>query len=388
MDAHPFPLNLFGLDVACPKDPRAKSKVIYSFESVAAVTCMAKAAHATSEHAIANWTKVFRTALGRLFGWPKKRYPHRDVFRTILNDTAQEEMEKWTRVFNSILKPVQFAQTCRALAAMDGKCARGAGKRFNGAEPVTMLTVFDAATGRILGAEEVGEKTNEITHAVGLIRSIAIEGKVVSADAMHCQKKFAAQILKQGGDFLLIAKENQSALHEAIAAFFADQERKPRQGSKASTYEKGHGRVEARAIETSGELNAYLADQWPGVKQVFQVRRGTIRNGRPTEETVYGISSLPEMEASPADVLELVRAHWAIEDSLHWRLDMNEDEDRMRIKSRQGAANMARINRVVAMLHARPGAQTTGSCHRMFECATPEMSLRYLKKVVDLRQAA
>lgn len=388
MDADTFPWKLFGLDTDCPADTRDPARITYPLRDIMACVFMAKDARATTERACVAWVRVHRKKLGRMFAWPKGRYPHKDVFRTVFNDTAQNEMEKWSRVFHARLKPVRFAQTCRALVAMDGKWARRAGKSLAESDAVTILTAFEAGTGRVLGQVEVGKKTNEIPHAPDLIHSIDIQGKVISADALHCQKTLAATILECGGHYLLTVKDNQPTLRENIEVLLAEKATDPTQRSSAKTWNKGHGRVEFRAIDASAELNDYLGAQWPGVKQVFQITRDTRRGAKLTHETVFGISSLPMSEVSAGDLMGLVRAHWAIENALHWRLDMNEDEDHMSIKNRQGAANMARINRLVAVIHAHPGEHTTASSHRMFECASPEMSLRHLKRSVQPQWAA
>ncbi|HXZ05362.1 MAG TPA: ISAs1 family transposase [Ktedonobacteraceae bacterium] len=112
----------------------------------------------------------------------------------------------------------------------------------------------------------------------------------------------------------------------------------------ARTVDKGHGRLEIREVVTSTELNAFLAAQWAGVAQVFRVTRTVYEKGQMRREVVYGITSLPPTRASADRLLALVRAHWKIENRLHWRRDVTLREDHCQVRKGQAPRLLALLN--------------------------------------------
>ena len=159
----------------------------------------------------------------------------------------------------------------------------------------------------------------------------------MTADALHCQRATARQIVDQGGDYVLALKGNQGTLHDDVACFLGDPAT-PAATSKPLV-DGGHGRIETRTATVSTDIG-WLQEQhaWPGLAAVGKVRRVRETTAGTTAETAYYLLSA----ALPPDRLnEVARSHWAVENQLHWRLDvaMNEDQDRTRMG--HGPENLA-----------------------------------------------
>jgi predicted transposase YbfD/YdcC len=164
---------------------------------------------------------------------------------------------------------------------------------------------------------QVGEKTNEITTAPKVVQTLDLRGVVVTGDAMQAQRKLSVQIVEAHGDYVWTAKDNQPEMREEIAVLFAPQQSRPGWSApptdfrRATTINKGHGRLEKRTITVSSLLAGYSA--FPYVAQVFQVESWVQLTGdRYRHEIRYGLTSLPAWVASPQRLLTLVRGQWRI----------------------------------------------------------------------------
>jgi predicted transposase YbfD/YdcC len=238
---------------------------------------------------------------------------------------------------------------------------------------VHTLTACTHAQGVVLAQEEIvgnAQKAEaELTVAPRLIARLDWHGRVLTGDALFCQRgrplgSMCAQVGDAGGDYLVIVKENQSALHRAIAALFAHRadtalraaSLPPWDMRAATTVDKGHGRCEMRHLVASTALNDYL--DWPGLAQVLMVERTWWEHGERQHALRYAITSLPPAVADAARLLALVRGHWQIENGLHYVKDVTLGEDRSLIHLGNGPSIMAILrDTVVSVLH-RAGWRT------------------------------
>lgn len=178
--------------------------------------------------------------------------------------------------------------------------------------------------------------------AIPLLEAIAIEGKDLTADALLTQKKLADYLVtERGAHYHFTVKANQPTLHQDIALHF--QNRQAPDFVEPAACE--HGRIEMRKIWTTAALNRYL--EFPHVGQAYMIERETIhkKSGKRSLEIAYGITSRPPDEASPQRLLQINRGHWVIENSCHYILDWNYDEDRCRIRTGHGPENVSRLRR-------------------------------------------
>jgi predicted transposase YbfD/YdcC len=237
--------------------------------------------------------------------------------------------------------------------AMDGKTLRGSLKSQTQAQggKVHLLELYEVEKGLVLAQQQVNAKSNELTCAPKLVEGFDLAGCIVSADALHTQKKWCRQIQKQGGDWLLIAKANQARLRAEIAFLFEGEDWPGwLEKREAQTVDKAHGRLEVRHLTVSSELKELLAGQWSGTEQVFKLERHITQKGVTHQEVVYGLTSLPTSIAGPAQLLALVRRHWAIENRLHWRKDVTLREDSCLIANVQVQQVLANLNNAVLAL--------------------------------------
>jgi predicted transposase YbfD/YdcC len=244
------------------------------------------------------------------------------------------------------------------LIAIDGKTIRRSLDTANGKAAIHMVSAWCAANHLVLGQLATDAKSNEITAIPQLLKLLDLSGSVVTIDAAGCQKKIAAAIVDQGGDYVLQLKGNQGTLHEETALLFDECLRDDCHGiaySTATTTNGGHGRVEERQIWATSQIGWFAEKgKWRNLRSLIRVRAKRTVNGETSQEYRYYISSLPADGASR--LLELIRGHWGVENCLHWSLDINFREDDCRIRQGHAAENYSRLNRIALNLLK---AQTT-----------------------------
>lgn len=191
----------------------------------------------------------------------------------------------------------------------------------------------------VAGSDEQ-KRTNEIGMAIPLLETCAIAGKDITADALLTQRAIANYVVEQEAHYHFTVKGNQPGLERDIALLFE------KRGAPdfVEVAPPDHGRIETRSIWCSTALNGYL--DFPHVGQVFLIERESVnkKTGEQTDETVLGITSRTQKEASPERVLAVNRGHWCIE-SVHYIIDWNYDEDRSRIRTGFGPENITRLRR-------------------------------------------
>jgi predicted transposase YbfD/YdcC len=178
--------------------------------------------------------------------------------------------------------------------------------------------------------------------AAPLLDPINIEGKVITGDALLTQRAFADYLVRERkAHYLFTVKENQPTILKDIELFFRDR----KEPDYVDNTPSDHGRIETRRIWTTTELNDYL--NFPHVMQAFAIERHCIdkKSSKNSCEIAYGVTSQPQEEADAQKVLATNRGHWAIENSCHYIIDWNYDEDRSRISKGYGPENMTRLRR-------------------------------------------
>ena len=209
-----------------------------------------------------------------------------------------------------------------------------------------MLHPKKVGTLRVDGSDEE-KQTNEIKTAIPLLNAIDIQGKTISADALLTQRDLARYLVEQrGAHYHFTVKGNQKQLLEETVFYFDNSDRAP----NFTTTDGEHGRIETRNIWVTTHLNDFL--NFPHVGQSFMVERITInkRSGKKSREVAYGITSKRPNQANAAQVLQDNRRHWSIENSCHYIIDWNYDEDRSRIRTGHGPENITRLRRFAVSL--------------------------------------
>ena len=233
------------------------------------------------------------------------------------------------------------------LVAIDGKTSRRSHDHGAGKAPLHLVSAFATASRLVLGQEAVADKTNEITAIPALIKRLTVKdglkGTLVSIDAIATNPTIATAIRNAGADYLLAVKANQPSLRAEIETFFADAD--PADLDSTTDHDKGHGRVEQRTVGVAREVDWLHGDRrfpgelrLPGVATIIKVASRSELRDRCRFETRYYVSSAV---LSATKAAEAVRSHWAIENSLHWVLDVTFGDDRSRLRTGHGAKNMA-----------------------------------------------
>ena len=269
-----------------------------------------------------------------------------------------------------------FSVKCEGVVAIDGKVLRRSFDKASGKSPLHMVSAWGCEQRLVLAQIVTDAKSNEITAVPKLLEMLSLKGTVVTADALNCQRAIAGQIVGQGGDYALALKANQPALHADVVLLFDDP------ASARLTCEPAvdsdHGRIETRVASVMTDI-AWLSGghKWPGLKAVGKVERSREIDGRATTETAYYLLSAP---LTPTRLNEVVRAHWGVENRLHWRLDvvMNEDQDRSRLGN--GPHNLAVLRHMAMNAMQKDGEK--GSLRGKIKRAGWDE--RYLTKLLGL----
>lgn len=247
---------------------------------------------------------------------------------------------------------------------LDGKEARRSYDRYHRRQAIQVVSAFLVDAGLVLGERKTQRKGQEIKTVQELLTQLELQGCVVTADALHAQTETARTIVEQGGEYVLTVKGNQKKLHKALREIFTQEQAQGFAGvahTTSQTVEKGHGRVETRTTTVITDPT-YLQEVdpqgvWWQLSSIWQMERTRQLKGRVSRQVTYGISSLA---TSAQELAGYIRAHWHIENKLHWRLDVVFREDQSRVRQGAAAANLATLRRIAFNLLQREKTHKAG----------------------------
>ena len=237
------------------------------------------------------------------------------------------------------------------MVAIDGKTSRRTGDARKGRPALHMVSAWASRQQLVLGQEAVADKENEIIAIPRLLKMLELKGALVTIDAMGCQKEIARTIRDEGADYLLPVKGNQASLEEDLALFFTEQRAADFADAEAlyhETVDNDHGRLEVRRHWSTDDI-AWLKARhdWSGLASVGMVER-EVENRSRTEATRHlYICSLP---ADAVLLARATRAHWGIENRLHWVLDVIFHDDLCRLRTGFGPQNFAVVRHIALNL--------------------------------------
>lgn len=331
------------------KDPRRAHRRLHLLQDIIVIALCAVIAGAQDWQEIETFGRKRRAWLQRFLKLPNG-IPAHDTFERVFDRLKPQAFQA---CFRDWVRAVQETLTIKHVA-IDGKTLRGSGSAQLG--PLHLVSAWATAQRLSLGQVAVDAKSNEITAIPALLDLLDLHGALVTIDAMGCQKAIAQKIIERGGDYALTVKDNQEQLRADIQQSLIDACENDFAGLQYDTYEtheRGHGRDEHRCysvLHHTAGLRQVAA--WAGITTIGICYSERIMDGVSSEETRYFIGS---KKASAKFYGKALRNHWGIENSLHWQLDVNFDEDHNRVTKRNAAENLALLRRLtLSLLQAHP----------------------------------
>jgi len=334
-----------------PRDDRGKRHKLSELLFVAVTSLLAGAQDAEDISAF-GWDNLdwFRQFLVLEHG-----IPSHDRFLDVLALVQPAEIEKLVRAWTAALRAPSALTVEGMQVAFDGQALRGSIDRATKATAVDMVSAYLTGAGVVLGSERVDDKSNEIKAIPNLVRSLNLSGATVTIDAIGCQREIAAELRRAGAHYVLQVKGNQPTLLANCEATAEELVRRAKPGVPAMVRErhreidKGHGRLETRVCILTRDLSCIeRPEDWVDLAAVAIVmrEREDLISGKKSQETNYFIVS--DAAATAAQVAEIVRNHWGIENGLHWTLDVTFGSDAHKVRNRTAAENFARLRRFCA----------------------------------------
>jgi predicted transposase YbfD/YdcC len=276
--------------------------------------------------------------------------PSHDTFRDVFGrlDPGQFRMSfiRWVEAISAL--------TFGEVVPIDGKTVRRSHDKGQGKAAIHMVSAWASENGLVLGQVKVDDKSNEITAIPELLRLLALNGCIVTIDAMGCQTDIAAQIISQGADYVLALKDNHKRLHQEVQRLFTDALTDPATTIPYNfdqTVHKDHGRIETHRCWTidAAEFIAYLDPQgrWPELRTVVRIETQRQIGAETSCDTRHYLASLT---GDPTHLNQVIRTHWHIENKLHWVLDVAFREDDCRVRQGHAAENLAILRHIALNL--------------------------------------
>lgn len=336
----------------------------YPLGAVLALACAAMLCGYRSYSAIAEWGHNYGDEVVQALGFRGSATPCAAtlslVFRRLDVQRLEAVLGQWAEEVLATLPPCAGAEAL----GWDGKTLRGSRKQ--GAPDVHLLSVLSHRLGLTVAQVAVDDKTNEIRAITTVLRSLLLEGRVFTMDALLTQRAVAQAVVEGHGDYVMVVKDNQPRLRQDIAGLLATPAHLAAPLRAAQTENRGHGRLEQRRL-TVRALRPGDCD-WPGAQQVFRIerRRINVKTGEVQTERTEGITSLSAEAAGPQRVLRLLRGHWLIENKSHWVRDVTFDEDRSQVRTGAIPEVMAALRNTTINLLRRSGRPNIAAACRYY----------------------
>jgi predicted transposase YbfD/YdcC len=332
-------------------DPRQRGKVMYPLDEILLLALLAVLAGADSFVEIARFgcKKLDLLRRFRPFADGTPSHDHLgDIFAALDPEQFQRCFVAWVASLIGVPEGV---------VAIDGKTVRRSGGKA-GKGAIHMVSAFAARQRLVLGQVKVAEKSNEIVAIPKLLDMLMVEGAIITIDAMGCQRAIARKIIDKKADYVFGLKGNQGSLRDDVEVFVAEQKAKNFADttiSQAETIDADNGRIETRTVTVIHDI-AWLQERhcWPGLNAVAIVESIRETSGVIEHETRFYITSL----IMPAHLLgPVIRSHWAVENSLHWVMDMVFRDDECRVRIDHAPANFTTIKHMACNLLRRPSGK-------------------------------
>jgi len=338
-------------DFSALTDPRQSWKVAYPFREILLLVLCGTIAGMDDFVEIRAWGKLRLDFLRRFLPF-ERGIPSHDTLNDVVNAIDPELFKacflEWVDTLRDDKKEV---------IAIDGKTSRRSHARAKGREPLHLVSAWATRQRLVLGQEAVVDKSNEITAIPLLLERLQLTGAIVTIDAMGTQAEIAKTIVTRGGDYLLALKGNWPATHADVVDLFADPPPEIAFDTHV-TVDGDHGRIEQRRHSVCREVAWLRSDRrypdepsFPHLAAVAMVESRVEQAGKTRLERRYYLSSaLLDAKTFAA----AVRAHWGVENRLHWVLDVVFHDDLVRLRTGHGPQNMAIVKHMTMNMLRNP----------------------------------
>jgi predicted transposase YbfD/YdcC len=337
-------------------DPRQRWRVIYPLPEILLLVLCATLSGMEDFVEVRLWGNQRLEFLRRFLPY-ERGLPSHDTLNDVINALDGERFKTCFTSWVDSLRTEQAGGAAPDVVAIDGKTSRRSHARAKGVAPLHMVSAWASRQRLVLGQEAVHDKSNEITAIPLLLKRLELTGALVTIDAMGTQSAIAETIVSRGADYLLALKANRPATHADVTAFFANPPTDMIEPVHVTT-DANHGRIEERRHTVCHRVDWLFSDRrypdephFPHLAMIGMVESSIERQGaRHTERRYYLSSARLDARTFAA----AVRAHWSIENNLHWVLDVVFHDDLMRLRTAFGPRNMAIIKHIAMNLVRQP----------------------------------
>lgn len=380
----PSPDQMRSLYQVCQQiiDGRKARGKRYDLAGVLLIVVWAKLAGMSNVLAVSQWAKDQETLIRRSIGRNWKRMPCANTYSNILarleSQQVNAQLAAWF-VRQMSQAGTEASEDAHTHLAIDGKALKSTGKQAYGGEAPQehVLHLYEAETGVVLQQIPIGSKTNEVGALKPFLTEVTCKGRVITADAAQSYHEMTRLVKRAGGEVILLIKDNTPVARADLELFFEDPQADQHTWQSYQQREKGHGRLERRWICCSPDLNDFFFQDWGEIGQVFRLQRERTLTGQHSCEVVYGLTTLSMQQCSPKQLLSYIRAHWKVENHLHWRRDALLGEDRCRVRCWAVMEMLAVLNTVVLSLMNIHHVSTVARQLRRF-ASHPQEALSWL----------
>jgi predicted transposase YbfD/YdcC len=346
-------------------DQRKSKGIRYQFQALLILLSLGKLCFQDTPSEISDWVLNRSDLLKEKLNLNWKRMPSLSTWQRLLGQNIE------ATAFDE--KVGQYFQTLscgeRQLYNLDGKVVCGTVDNQTNKQ-LHLLALQESEANLVIEQTALQAGENEISASKRLLGKVDLTTKIISGDAMFAQQELSKTVFEKGGEYLWKLRANQGKIYELAKTHFAKQTDKYL--AKAVSLEKGHGRIDAREIITSFRITGEI--EFPHLQQVFRITRQSeeVKTGKKSNQTIYGITSLPVEEYGAKELLELVRKHWGIENGLHYRRDVTFKEDACRQTTTNGGRVLAVLNNLTIGILRKLGWENLAKARRYFSSQIDE----------------